>query len=280
MNQMIPAITATTALAVYWATGHTLTAQVVFPVLALFVLLYQPVGKLSLSITRQFSVLPSYRRIISFLQSDDAGTGLPLAPFNEVNAVEMHDLTTGFPIADGEISPSLGPLTLDIPRNKLTMVVGPVGSGKSTLLLTLAGILPPNAPSTLRMSGSVALSSQEPWIRTGTVRENIVFTSRWNEAKYRRVIRACCLERDISLWPAGDSTVIGEKGSTVSGGQRARISLARAVYSDADIILLDDPLAAVDAHVGDSLFRDCIRQLKQTVILGKRLSSGGSVVQY
>lgn len=275
MNQMIPATTATTALVVYWWTGHTLTPQVIFPVLALFDLLYSPAGKLSISVTRQFSVLPSYKRITSFLLADEASTVVLQNPRAATNATEMERSTVSYPDApktedDNHTLPlpfTLGPLDLDIPKGKLTMVVGSVGSGKSTLLLALAGVLTPRVPASLRRTGTVALSSQEPWIRTGSVRENIIFTRRWDEAHYRKVVRACCLEQDFASWPAGDRTVVGEKGSNVSGGQRARISLARAVYSDADILLLDDPLAAVDAHVGDKLFHQCIRALKQTVVL-------------
>jgi len=164
----------------------------------------------------------------------------------------------------------LGPLNFTIPKNKLTMIVGPIGSGKSTLLRAISGQLAPSIPGTMQVSrGTLALCEQEPWIQSISVRENIVFLSDWDDVRYREVIKTCCLEQDIARWPDGDGTLIGEKGTNVSGGQRARISLARAVYSQADIILLDDPLAAVDAHVGNQLFHGCIRKLKQTIVLGK-----------
>lgn len=100
------------------------------------------------------------------------------------------------------------------------------------------------------------------------MRENIIFLSEWDEDRYINTIRSCCLEEDFASWPAGDRTVVGEKGANVSGGQRARISLARAIYCNADILLLDDPLAAVDSYVGYRLFHDCLRRLKTTVVLG------------
>jgi ABC-type transport system involved in cytochrome bd biosynthesis fused ATPase/permease subunit len=195
---------------------------------------------------------------------------------NDKNAVEFSDFTTAYPEKpasenDSDIAAapfSLGPLHFSIPKGRLTVVVGPVGSGKSTLLLALAGYLPTKLSSTFRGTDSVALSTHEAWIRSGTVRENIVFASHWDEVRYKRIVQACCLESDFASWPARDRTNVGEKGSTVSGGQRARISLARAVYSGAELLLLDDPLAAVDAYVGSPLFHECIRELKQTVVLG------------
>jgi ABC-type multidrug transport system fused ATPase/permease subunit len=283
MNQMIPAITSTVAFVAYWWAGHKLTVAVVFPILALFDMMYSPAAKLSISVTRQFSVLPSYKRIMSLLTAEEH-PNIPLPePSESDHAVNFENAEFTYVSQSVEASdiiqaPTpgfvLGPLNLSIPRNKLTMIVGPIGSGKSTLLHAISGQIPPSRPGTLQVSrGSIALCEQEPWIRSASVRENIVFLSDWDEIRYQEVLKTCCLEQDLARWPAGDGTIIGEKGTNVSGGQRARISLARAVYSQADLIILDDPLAAVDAHVGARLFYDCIRQLKQTVVLGELLSS-------
>lgn len=277
MNQMIPAITATTALAVYWGTGHQLEAQTIFPILALFDLMYQPAGKLSVSVTRQFSILPSMRRILSVLGAEEAIAQKPDPPVNTENAIELVEFEAGYPenqseddraVHDLTMPFTLGPISVAIPRGKLTAVVGPVGSGKTTLLMAMFGYITPKHSTSLRRQGSIASYSQQPWIKSSTVRDNIVFMRELDKPRYRKVVRACCLEQDFTAWPAGDRTVVGEKGTTVSGGQRARISLARAIYSEADIILLDDPLAAVDAHVGSQLFKNCLGELHQTVVLG------------
>nr|CAG8556518.1 4134_t:CDS:10 [Entrophospora candida] len=149
-------------------------------------------------------------------------------------------------------------INLNIAKGKLVGVVGSVGSGKSSLLSALVGEMKKVKGET-EFSGSVGYCPQTAWIQNATLRDNITFGLPFNEEKYRRVIKDCCLEPDIEILPAGDLTEIGEKGINLSGGQKQRINIARAVYFDADIILLDDPLSAVDAHVGKSLFANCIQ---------------------
>ena len=107
--------------------------------------------------------------------------------------------------------------------------------------------------------GKIAFVSQTPWVYSGTVRDNIVFGQEFYEQKYSKVIEVCDLEKDIASFTKSDLTEIGQRGVILSGGQRARVSLARAIYSDADIYLLDDPLSAVDAKVGKHLFDRCIK---------------------
>jgi len=106
--------------------------------------------------------------------------------------------------------------------------------------------------------GKVAYTSQEAWIFSGTIRENILCGSEYIEQRYRRVIEAAALERDLTLLPKGDQTLVGERGISLSGGQKARVSLARCLYVDADVYLMDDPLSAVDTHVGRHLFDKAI----------------------
>ncbi|CAJ0887453.1 10050_t:CDS:10, partial [Entrophospora sp. SA101] len=149
-------------------------------------------------------------------------------------------------------------INLNIAKGKLVGVVGSVGSGKSSLLSALVGEMK-RVKGETEFSGSVGYCPQTAWIQNATLRDNITFGLPFNEEKYRRVIKDCCLEPDIEILPAGDLTEIGEKGINLSGGQKQRINIARAVYFDADIILLDDPLSAVDAHVGKSLFANCIQ---------------------
>lgn len=136
-------------------------------------------------------------------------------------------------------------------------VIGPVGSGKSSLLHVILQELPLK-DGILKVSGKISYASQEPWLFAGTIRQNILFGLPMDKQRYRTVVKTCALERDFSLFPYGDKTAVGDRGVSLSGGQRARINLARAVYKEADIYLLDDPLSAVDTHVGKQLFQECI----------------------
>ena len=110
----------------------------------------------------------------------------------------------------------------------------------------------------LNISGSTAYVSQQAWIQNETLRENILFGNKLNESKYRRVLEDCALLSDLKVLAAGDLTELGERGINLSGGQKQRVSLARAAYNDSDIYLLDDPLSAVDAHVGKHIFHRLI----------------------
>ncbi|KAL2918081.1 hypothetical protein HK105_202495 [Polyrhizophydium stewartii] len=148
-------------------------------------------------------------------------------------------------------------ITLDIPRGSLVAVVGSVGSGKSSLLSALIGGMRKTAGDSA-LFGSVAYCSQEPWILTGTIEENIVFGDDSVRARIPDAVAAACLDRDLEILPNGLGTQIGEKGINLSGGQKSRVALARAIARDADIYLLDDPIAALDAHVGKKVFDDAI----------------------
>lgn len=142
-------------------------------------------------------------------------------------------------------------------KGSLVGVVGAVGAGKSSLLLTILRELPLESGEMI-VNGSVSYACQEPWIFAASIRQNILFGADYEKAHYDKVVRACNLLADFRQFSDGDQTVIGERGSSLSGGQKARVSLARAMYRTADIYLLDDPLSAVDAHVGKHLFEECI----------------------
>ena len=116
----------------------------------------------------------------------------------------------------------------------------------------------PHLEGNYKLVGKIAYVPQEPWIFSGTVRHNILCGLEYDSKRYKKVIKACALEKDFSLFPNGDSTLVGERGVSLSGGQKARVNLARALYIDADIYLLDDPLSAVDTHVGRHLFDKAI----------------------
>ena len=149
-------------------------------------------------------------------------------------------------------------------KGSLTVITGPVGSGKSTLLSAIAGEVP-DQNGTITFKGTVVYVPQIAWIFSGTIRENILFGEQYNEDKYNRVIEACALTQDIQKFPDCDQTIVGERGVVLSGGQRARVSLARAVYTEGELYLLDDPLSAVDSKVAHHIFRECIKGL-----LGKK----------
>ena len=143
---------------------------------------------------------------------------------------------------------------------KLLAVIGPVGAGKSSLLMALLGEMP-NQTGTVSIEGKIGYTAQQPWVFSGTLRNNILFGQPYERIRYERVIKNCALRKDLEQLPDGDYTLVGERGVTLSGGQRARVSLARAAYNNADVFLLDDPLSAVDTTVGRQLFEQCISGL-------------------
>lgn len=163
---------------------------------------------------------------------------------------------------------ALSRLTFEIKKGSLTAIVGQVGAGKSTLFNIILSEIRPTAGD-VQVNGKISYSSQEPWLFTSTVKQNIMFGQSMNKERYEKVISVCQLKRDFQLLPYGDNTLVGEKGHNLSGGQCARINLARAVYHEADIYLLDDPLSAVDTHVGKGIFEECIKNFlkDKTVIL-------------
>ena len=155
--------------------------------------------------------------------------------------------------------PALQNLSLSVTKGQIVGITGSVGSGKTSLLMAILGELPISSGK-ISCTGKLAYISQTPWVYSGTVRENIVFGNQFVAQKYNKVIEVCDLQKDIARFTKGDLTEIGQRGIILSGGQRARVSLARAIYSDADIYLLDDPLSSVDAKVGKHLFERCIKE--------------------
>eukprot|EP00210_Caulerpa_lentillifera_P000997 g960.t1 len=161
-----------------------------------------------------------------------------------------------------EIVKTLSDVSLHIKPGELIGIVGKVGTGKSSLLYALLNEMETlSSLSCLKSSGTIGYCCQVPWILEGTVRENITFGKAFNAELYNQVVASCALEVDFMQFPFGDNTELGERGINISGGQKARISLARVAYSQADINLLDDPLSAVDPKVARILFEKCIRNV-------------------
>ncbi|KAL5288837.1 ABCC4.2 family protein [Megaselia abdita] len=161
--------------------------------------------------------------------------------------------------------PNLRNISLNFEDNCLIGVIGQVGSGKSTLLNAFLGEIP-LTKGNLDVNGKVSYASQDPWIFEGTVKENIIFVEDYDPVRYAQVVNACALLEDFKSLSSGDETLVGERGITLSGGQKARIGLARAIYRPADIYLLDDPLAAVDSQVGKHIFEKCIKDFLEGTI--------------
>ncbi|KAF7132274.1 hypothetical protein RHSIM_Rhsim09G0006700 [Rhododendron simsii] len=158
-------------------------------------------------------------------------------------------------------------LNLEIKKGELAAIVGTVGSGKSSLLASILGELHKKSGK-VRVCGTTAYVAQTSWIQNATIQENILFGSPMDKERYNEVIRVCCLEKDLEIMEHGDQTEIGERGINLSGGQKQRVQLARAVYQNCDIYLLDDIFSAVDAHTGSEIFKECVRGvLKDKTIL-------------
>ncbi|XP_058058151.1 ATP-binding cassette sub-family C member 4-like [Anopheles bellator] len=178
-------------------------------------------------------------------------------------AITMQNLTarwsSGPQDSIDRANPTLDCIDIEFKRGQLIGIVGPVGAGKSSILQVLLRELPIERGSLLMgRPSSIAYASQEPWLFSGSLRQNILFGEPLEQHRYRQVLKVCALQTDLAQFPAGDMTLIGERGVSLSGGQKARVCLARAVYRMADIYLLDDPLSAVDAHVAKHLFDLCI----------------------
>ncbi|XP_028429950.1 LOW QUALITY PROTEIN: ATP-binding cassette sub-family C member 5 [Perca flavescens] len=173
----------------------------------------------------------------------------------------------GTPPPSQRLQSTLHCISLSIQQGKLVGVCGSVGSGKTSLISAILGQMMPLEGS-VAVRGRLAYVAQQAWILNATLRDNILFGQEYQEDRYQSVLSACCLRPDLSLLPNADLTEIGERGATLSGGQRQRISLARALYSDRDVYVLDDPLSSLDAHVANHVFHSAIRkQLRHKTVL-------------
>ncbi|XP_035695041.1 multidrug resistance-associated protein 1-like isoform X5 [Branchiostoma floridae] len=251
-----PFLVSLTTFAVYVLVDerNILDAEKAFVALSLFNILRFPLNMLPNLITSMVQARVSLQRLENFLGHDEL----------DPNNVDRH-VARGPPIAieDGTFSwgktedPILKDISFAVPDGSLVAVVGQVGAGKSSLLSALLGEME-KQHGYVAVRGSTAFVPQQAWIQNATLRDNILFGKRLNNCQYKEVLEACALGPDLEMLPGGDMTEIGEKGINLSGGQKQRVSLARAVYSDSNIYYLDDPLSAVDAHVGKHIFDNVI----------------------
>lgn len=246
-----------------------LTSELVFPALALLNLLSSPLLALPMVINSMVEASVAIERVRSFLLSSELDENLVinLPRRNHLGEETIRIENASFlwekPLIDNESLDTLRYALRDINftanKGELSCIVGKVGSGKSSFLSALLGQLDAIQTTNIRglpligMSGTVAYCSQSPWIMNASVKENITFGCRFEEEFYQKTIEACQLLTDLAILPDGDDTQVGEKGISLSGGQKARLALARAVYARADIYLLDDILSAVDSHVGKKI---------------------------
>ncbi|XP_007244903.3 ATP-binding cassette sub-family C member 12 isoform X2 [Astyanax mexicanus] len=192
---------------------------------------------------------------------DDSANQAPSSPVS--NGTKKGKVTPEEVTQNGtdtsDTKPTLNNITFTLPKGNLLGVCGNVGSGKTSLISSILEQMHLKSGS-VSANGTFAYVSQQAWIFHGSVRDNILMGEPFDQERYDRVIHACCLAPDLAILPFGDQTEIGERGLNLSGGQKQRVSVARAVYSNRDIFLLDDPLSAVDAHVGKHIFEECIKK--------------------
>uniref|UniRef100_A0A8D2CI49 ABC-type glutathione-S-conjugate transporter n=1 Tax=Sus scrofa TaxID=9823 RepID=A0A8D2CI49_PIG len=235
--------------------NNVLDAEKAFVSVSLFNILKIPLNMLPQLISNLAQTSVSLKRIQHFLSQDEL----------DPQCVERKTITPGYAITVNngtftwaqDMPPALHSLDIQVPKGALVAVVGPVGCGKSSLVSALLGEME-KLEGKVYMKGSVAYVPQQAWIQNCTLQENVLFGKALDPKRYQQALEACALLADLEVLPGGDQTEIGEKGINLSGGQRQRVSLARAVYSDADIFLLDDPLSAVDAHVAKHIFDQVI----------------------
>ncbi|KAJ8919555.1 hypothetical protein NQ315_002177 [Exocentrus adspersus] len=250
--------------------GHKLSSDIVFSMAQLFnsiqlyMCIYYPHALANFAEAKV-----SIKRLEEFLVLEENGTRAVLSgggTNKKTGTVKVEKATaswTLYPVTD-----TLMDINLEIAPGTLCCVVGNVGAGKSSLLQMLLRELPLNCGK-VDVSGTMSYASQVPWLFVSSVRDNILFGKPYVKARsayafrYDEVVKVCALERDFEQFAFGDKTLVEERGVSLSGGQRARINLARAIYAQADIYLLDDPLSAVDTHVGKHLFEECIKKYLQ-----------------
>ncbi|KNE64079.1 hypothetical protein AMAG_09137 [Allomyces macrogynus ATCC 38327] len=253
MSDIVPSLAMFLTFAVYALTqpANALTSERVFVTLALFNIVDQHTKIMLWAWTPLVDAKAAMDRVSEFLQSPERVAYV-------VHDTNDHDHPAAIEIEAGRFAfaddkPVLSIDRLAIARGSVTTVVGKIGSGKSALLTAILGEMD-KIDGRVTVRGSVAYVAQQPWIQHVSIRDNILFGRALDQVRYDAVVHACALMSDFAALPKGDLTFVGEKGTNLSGGQRARVACARALYADADVLLLDDPLSAVDAHVDRHLF--------------------------
>ncbi|PSS04420.1 ABC transporter C family member 10 like [Actinidia chinensis var. chinensis] len=254
-----PVLVSTATFFACYFLGIPLYASNIFTFVATLRLVQDPIRSIPDVIGVVIQAKVAFARIVKFLEAPE----LDNANIRQKGSTGMKSHTIFVKSAsfsweeNPEKRPTLRYVDLEVRPGEKLAICGEVGSGKSTLLAAILGEVP-NIHGTIQVYGSIAYVSQSAWIQTGSIRDNILFGSALDHQRYQETIERCSLVKDLELLPYGDLTEIGERGVNLSGGQKQRVQLARALYQDADIYLLDDPFSAVDAHTATSLFNDYV----------------------
>ncbi|XP_069971116.1 ATP-binding cassette sub-family C member 3 [Penaeus vannamei] len=245
---------------------NVLDAKKAFVAISLFDIMRLPIVMLPTTISQVIQAMVALKRVQNFISAEEVDPTAVTWDRSEAAAVIIRGGQFSWEGGEQQITWRLEDINLEIGHKKLVAVVGSVGAGKSSLISALLGEMK-KVEGKVVVNGRMAYVSQQAWLQNATLRDNILWGQPFDETRYKKVVKACALQPDLDMLPGGDMTEIGEKGINLSGGQKQRVSLARAVYSDTDIVLLDDPLSAVDAHVGRFIFDNVIGP--QGILRGK-----------
>ncbi|CDK29967.1 unnamed protein product [Kuraishia capsulata CBS 1993] len=236
-----------------------LSTDIVFTALSLFNLLSFPLAVIPMVISNVIESRVAIQRLSDFLTGgeiqDSSVSRLPAAKRIGDVAVKVEGAQLLW--SKHPLKVALNDVNYEARKGELNCIVGKVGSGKSSMMQAILGDLH-KSKGLISVHGSSAYVAQVPWVMNGTIKENILFGCRFDPVFYDLTVKACALDPDFAILPDGDATLVGEKGISLSGGQKARVSLARAVYARADVYLLDDPLSAVDEHVGKHIIKNVL----------------------
>ncbi|KAH7841721.1 hypothetical protein Vadar_033415 [Vaccinium darrowii] len=254
-----PILVSTATFAACYFLGVPLYASNVFTFVATLRLVREPVRTFPDVIAATIQAKVAFSRIVKFLEAPELEKANVIRQKRNIEekSYAISIKSANFSWEVNPLKPTLRNINLEVRPGEKLAICGEVGSGKSTLLAAILGEVP-NSQGTIQLYGTIAYVSQSAWIQRGSIRDNILFGSALDSERYQETLDKCSLGKDLELLPFGDLTEIGERGINLSGGQKQRIQLARALYQDADIYLLDDPFSAVDAHTATSLFNDYV----------------------
>ncbi|WOG86163.1 hypothetical protein DCAR_0205364 [Daucus carota subsp. sativus] len=254
----IPVIVIVVSFGLFSLLGGDLTPAKAFTSLSLFAVLRFPLFMLPNIITQAVNANVSLKRLEELLLAEERIL-LPNPPLEPgLPAVSIKNGSFSWESKAEQVT--LSNINLDIPQGSLVAIVGSTGEGKTSLVSAMLGELPAVGDTEVVIRGTVAYVPQVSWIFNATVRQNILFGSAFDPARYSKAIDVTALQHDLDLLPGSDLTEIGERGVNISGGQKQRVSMARAVYSNSDVFIFDDPLSALDAHVARQVFEKCIKE--------------------
>ncbi|XP_039688197.1 ABC transporter C family member 12 isoform X2 [Medicago truncatula] len=255
----IPVLVTVTSFGMFTLLGGELTPARAFTSLSLFTVLRSPLNSLPNLLNQVANANVSLQRLEELFLAEERNLkqNPPIVP-----GLPAISIKNGYFSWDPkeEKKPTLSNINVEIPVGSLVAIIGGTGEGKTSLISAMLGELPLVSDGNATIRGTAAYVPQISWIYNATVRDNILFGSNFDHGRYLKAIDVTSLEHDLNFLPGRDFTEIGERGINISGGQKQRVSLARAVYSNSDVYIFDDPLSALDAHIAQEVFRNCIKE--------------------